>query len=490
MSPRFDNSLARLGEPYVWETLPTSVSQPRWLAWNQKLAKAIDWPRTWCHNAVSLQALAGNSLLPGSEPVATVYAGHQFGQFNPQLGDGRAVLIGEWCCGDEQRFDIQLKGAGPTRFSRGGDGRSPTGPVVREYLVSEAMHSLGVPTTRALAAVATGDSVWRNHAEPGAVLTRVARSHLRIGTIEYFASTHHGDGLPELVNYCIERHFPDQSPSSNNSAAHLLSEVTRHLAITVAHWQSIGFVHGVLNTDNILLCADTIDYGPCAFIDTYDPNACFSSIDRHGRYQASNQPGVAHWNLSVLAGCLLNILHTNKSRAQEIAQTILSRFPDDYAINYRLRFARKIGLKTYKPSDDDMLSALLNLLARNQHDFTLAFRWLTEIQRESGDTTPIQELFVPSKDLRDWVINWRRRLSDDPWDSSERTETMERSNPVVIPRNHLVAAAINLAERNETSLLATLNQRWQDPFNWECNDLKWAAAPKEAELVRKTYCGT
>ncbi len=323
MAAGFEHTYAGLGPAFSTPQAPDPVSEPQLLLWNQALADTLGWSGDPQSDPTQLAALAGNTPLPNSHPIATVYAGHQFGQYNPQLGDGRATLLGEWLTPSGARFDIQLKGAGPTAYSRSGDGRSPIGPVIREYLVSEAMHTLGVPTTRALAAVSTGEPVIRNQIEPGAILTRVASSHLRVGTVQYFAMTRGGDDLATLVDYLVERHFSTAAEADDQPAAvTLLDGVCEHFARLVAHWQVLGFVHGVLNTDNALLCGQTIDYGPCAFMDHFDPKACFSSIDRQGRYAWPNQPGIMHWNLAVLAECLLPHINEDPEAAQQLRRRL------------------------------------------------------------------------------------------------------------------------------------------------------------------------
>jgi len=425
------------------------------------------------------------------DPAATVYAGHQFGSFNPQLGDGRALLLGEWVNTAGKRFDIQLKGAGPTPYSRGGDGRSPVGPVVREYLLSEAMFHLGVPTTRALAAVTTGDRVIRNQIEPGAILTRVASSHLRIGTVQYFAMTQRGEGLESLVNYVAQRHYPEASRGDGLSetqaaARSLLSGMGKRLASLVARWQSIGFIHGVLNTDNMLLCGETIDYGPCAFMDNFTANKVFSSIDTGGRYAYANQPAIAHWNLSILAQCLLPLLDDSEESALRFAQGVVDAFPQQYTDVYSGLLAAKFGFDSISAADQPLIDGFFTLLEENQHDFTLAFRWLTETATGSLDHTPLPELFIPSPALEAWHNTWATRA-----DFSKRAlERMAQSNPVVIPRNHLVARAITQAEQGDPTLMTNLTGRWQAPFHWEKNDTDWAACPKKDEEIHRTFCGT
>ena len=467
------------------------MTGPDWLAWNESLAAEIDWPVEWRHTQAALDALAGNNVLDGMDPAATVYAGHQFGSFNPQLGDGRALLLGEWVNTEGKRFDIQLKGAGPTPYSRGGDGRSPVGPVVREYLLSEAMFHLGVPTTRALAAVTTGDRVIRNQIEPGAILTRVASSHLRIGTVQYFAMTQRGEGLEALVNYVAQRHYPEPSQGDGLSetqaaARSLLSGMGKRLASLVARWQSIGFIHGVLNTDNMLLCGETIDYGPCAFMDNFTANKVFSSIDTGGRYAFANQPAIAHWNLSILAQCLLPLLDDNEESALGFAQGVVDGFPQQYTDVYSGLLAAKFGFDSISAADQPLIDRFFTLLEENQHDFTLAFRWLTETATGSLDHTPLPELFIPSPALEAWHGTWATRA-----DCSKRAlERMAQSNPVVIPRNHLVARAITQAERGDKTLMTSLGGRWQAPFHWERNDTDWAACPKKDEEIHRTFCGT
>jgi uncharacterized protein YdiU (UPF0061 family) len=487
----FDHSYRELGDPYSTPCTGTPVTGPDWLAWNESLAAEIDWPVEWRHTQAALDALAGNNVLDGMDPAATVYAGHQFGSFNPQLGDGRALLLGEWVNTAGKRFDIQLKGAGPTPYSRGGDGRSPVGPVVREYLLSEAMFHLGVPTTRALAAVTTGDRVIRNQIEQGAILTRVASSHLRIGTVQYFAMTQRGEGLETLVNYVAQRHYPETSRGDSLSetqaaARSLLSGMGKRLASLVARWQSIGFIHGVLNTDNMLLCGETIDYGPCAFMDNFTANKVFSSIDTGGRYAYANQPAIAHWNLSILAQCLLPLLDDSEESALGFAQGVVDAFPQQYTDVYSGLLAAKFGFDSISSADQPLIDGFFTLLEENQHDFTLAFRWLTETATGSLDHTPLPELFTPSPALEAWHSTWAARA-----DCSERAlERMAQSNPVVIPRNHLVARAITQAEQGDKTLMTSLGGRWQAPFHWEKNDTEWAACPKKDEEIHRTFCGT
>lgn len=490
----FNNSYRRLGETYSTDCPATPVADPSWIAFNEALATNIAWPHEWRKTEEALSAFAGNGVLPGSEPHATVYAGHQFGSYNPQLGDGRALLLGEWCTPDGRRVDVQLKGAGPTPYSRGGDGRSPMGPVVREYLMSEAMAALGVPTTRALAAVSTGESVFRQGPEPGAILTRVASSHLRIGTVQYFAMSRRGDGVAELVNHITRQHFTheldDSSDANPGITGTLLKAVCKRLAMLVAQWQSLGFIHGVLNTDNMLLCGETVDYGPCAFMDDYAADKVFSSIDQGGRYAYRNQPGIVHWNLSVLAQCLLPLLHENEEKALTAAQHVVDAFPRHFTDAHSALLAAKFGLGAFREDDKTLVDHFFKVLADDQLDFTLAFRWVTEIAADNLDNTPLPALFRPTTALLNWLDEWRRCRTQRRADNSDTLVQMQSSNPVVIPRNHRIAQAIAGAEQGDYSLLNAHYKRWQNPYQWSEDDLYYAAPPQPPEVVRRTFCGT
>ena len=493
--PGFDHSYAALGKLFSSPQPLDPVSKPTLLLWNEKLAKQLGWPGEPGSDPAMLEALAGNCTLEASHPMATVYAGHQFGQYNPQLGDGRATLLGEWITDAGERFDIQLKGAGPTPYSRGGDGRSPMGPVIREYLVSEAMHALGVPTTRALAAVGTGEPVIRNRIEPGAILTRVASSHLRIGTVQYFAMTRRGEGLSELVDYVAARHLTSELDKqfveqSSNAALRLLEGVCQRFAKLVSHWQVLGFVHGVLNTDNALLCGETIDYGPCAFMDRFDPQACFSSIDRQGRYAWPNQPGIMHWNLAVLAECLLPLIDENPEVARQLAQSVVDLYPQRFHHHHQIRLAAKLGLDEISEKDSALIQSFHDILASEELDLTLAFRWLTESAGENLDNTPLPELFIAPAALLEWAEIWRDRRKKNAGDPLTITETMSRVNPTVIPRNHLVQRAIALAESGEIAWIQKMVARAAHPYDWQEGDLEWARIPEAEERVTRTFCGT
>lgn len=493
--PNWEHSYQDLGSLYTSTAAAEKASKPEWMAWNEGLATSLKWPAAWSKTDEALQAFSGHSELAGTKPSASVYAGHQFGQYNPQLGDGRAVLLGEWVVENGSRYDIQLKGAGPTPYSRGGDGLSPVGPVVREYLLSEAMHCLGVPSTRALAAIATGDSVYRNEREPGAVMVRVADSHLRFGSIQYFAMTRDGEGLSELVGYAANRHYKAMVEAKGattiaQQAEVLLEETVKRIASLVAHWQSLGFIHGVMNTDNMLLSGQTIDYGPCAFVDTYKADAKFSAIDSQGRYRLSNQPGIAHWNTSVLASCLLKVLNSEEDKAIAFAQAVIDEFPRWYADAYKARMAAKLGLDAFREEDTALVDNFLQTLETDALDLTLAYRWLTHEALEDSHHTPMHQLFKPSDALLSWRTQWARRRASNKASSEELNARMVSANPVVIPRNHQVAAAIADAEVGDYQTLHQAFERWQSPFSWETHDTEWAATPSLSERVTRTFCGT
>ncbi|MGB1006607.1 MAG: protein adenylyltransferase SelO, partial [Thalassobaculaceae bacterium] len=427
------------------------------------------------------------SDLPGATPLAMAYAGHQFGNWVPQLGDGRAILLGEVVDPQGRRRDIQLKGAGPTPFSRMGDGRAAIGPVLREFIVSEAMAALGVPTTRALAAVATGEEVFRERPLPGAVLTRVASSHIRVGTFQFFAARQDLDALGRLADHVIARHDPAAADSDTPYRA-LLDGVVARQAALLAKWMAVGFIHGVMNTDNMSIAGETIDYGPCAFMDHFHPETVFSSIDQGGRYAYINQPGIAQWNLACLAQALVPLLDGDQDRAVATAKEALDRFPALFESAYLEAMAAKLGIPDAAADDLVLVGDWLRLLTDHQADFTTAFRRLGQVSVTADDSEPLSALFGDGDDLRVWLARWRARLAGT--EDATRQAAMDAVNPCYIPRNHLVEAALGAAEAGDLTpfedLLAVLRQ----PYTEQPGRARHAAPPAAEEVVRQTFCGT
>ena len=485
VSPSFDNSYAQLPERFYTRLLPERVSTPGPIRVNRELAEQLGINPDWLASTEGTEVIAGNRIPEGADPIATVYAGHQFGGWNPQLGDGRAILLGEVIARDGVRYDIQLKGSGRTPYSRGGDGRAPLGPVLREYIVSEAMAALEIPTTRALAAVTTGDQVYREIALPGAVLARVAQSHIRIGTFQFFASRQDGDALRLLVDHVLERHYPDAVGAANPAIA-LLEKVIAQQAQLVARWQLIGFIHGVMNTDNMLLSGETIDYGPCAFMDEFNPETVFSSIDHGGRYAYRNQPGITHWNLSCLAQTLVPLLDEDQDRALEEAQGAVDRFPDLFLDAHQQGMARKLGISLQGEEDEALVQDLLTVMTDTGVDFTLCFRQLADLAG-SGGSVDVSEIFRLPEEFSPWLERWQARLQAEGDDHS----TMYRANPAFIPRNHLVEAAIVAATENQDfAPFNRLVDRLANPFVYDPADSELALPPRPEQVVSQTFCGT
>ena len=485
----FDNSYARLPDRLFSRLKPTPVSDPSSIRVNRELAIALGIDPDWLASADGTRVIAGNAVPEGAEPIATVYAGHQFGSYNPQLGDGRAILLGEVVAGDGRRYDIQLKGSGPTPYSRGGDGRSPIGPVLREYIVSEAMHAMGIPTTRALAAVATGDQVVRDTFQPGAILARVASSHIRIGTLQFFAARQDLDALNTLVAHVLQRHYPEAR--GDNPALLLLESVVAAQASLVARWQLVGFIHGVMNTDNMLLSGETVDYGPCAFMDQFHPDTVFSSIDRGGRYAYRNQPGIAHWNLAALAQALLPVLDPDQDRAVELAQQAVDAFPGLFMDAHTQGMAAKLGLEEIAAGDTSLVEDLFTVMAEQELDFSLTFRHLADLADPQTSSHRVDALVAVPTPLQDWLVRWRQRLNAETTTAAERQASMYRANPVYIPRNHLVQAAISAAtDAQDYSVFHALVDRLADPFSYDPADRDYALPARPEQMVRQTFCGT
>ncbi|PTN02678.1 uncharacterized protein YdiU (UPF0061 family) [Rhodovulum imhoffii] len=467
----FDNSYARLPARFYTRQPPTPVRAPALLVLNAPLAAELGLPDT-LRGPEGVQILAGNLVPDGAAPLAQVYAGHQFGGFVPRLGDGRAILLGEVIDRNGQRRDIQLKGAGPTPYSRMGDGRAWLGPVLREYLVSEAMHALGIPTTRALAAVATGEDVYRQTRLPGAVLTRVAASHIRVGTFQYFAARNDTEALRLLTDHARQRHFPQAE-----TALDFLKSVIAAQARLVAQWMGVGFIHGVMNTDNMAVSGETIDYGPCAFMDGYHPETVFSSIDAQGRYAYARQADIAVWNLAQLATALLPVLDENRENAVNLGTRALNGFPNLFRQAWLDVFRPKIGLSTDDPADAELIHRLLDLMAAERADFTNTFRALAE-----GEA-PLKNRAA----FASWQAEWQARLRRDTPGGVER---MRRANPVVIPRNHQMEAAIGAAVRGDMSQFMKFLSSCIQPFASNHFSYEFTKPPAAGETVRQTFCGT
>jgi uncharacterized protein YdiU (UPF0061 family) len=481
----FDNSYARLPPRFYVRQDPAPVANPRVVRLNTALAEALGV------DPASLDAatLAGNRVPDGAEPLAMAYAGHQFGGFVPQLGDGRAILLGEVIGRDGVRRDIQLKGSGPTPFSRRGDGRAALGPVLREYIVSEAMSALGVPTTRTLAAVTTGETVMRETMLPGAVLTRVAASHIRVGTFQYFAARGDRDAVRLLADHVIARHFPDAAEAAQPYLALLRAVIVRQ-AVLVAQWLLVGFIHGVMNTDNMTVSGETIDYGPCAFMDAYDPAAVFSSIDHGGRYAYANQPRIAHWNLARLAETLLPLLAGDEDAAVADAKAALATFGPAFEAAYTAGLCRKIGLSEPRVGDAALAEDLLDRMAANGADFTLTFRRLCDAASDPGNGS-VRALFADPAAFDAWVEGWRRRLAGDGVAPEARRTAMLAANPAFIPRNHQVEAAIAAAVgRADFTPFEALLGVLARPYDDQPEFAAYAAPPAPGDRVLQTFCGT
>jgi uncharacterized protein YdiU (UPF0061 family) len=486
----FDNSYSRLPDRFFARLAPTPVKDPKLIKVNGPLARHLGLDPDWLSSPDGVQMLAGNLVPAGATPLAMAYAGHQFGNWVPQLGDGRAILLGEVIDADGVRRDIQLKGAGRTPFSRGGDGRAVLGPVLREYLVSEAMAALGVPTTRALAAVTSGEHVWRETPEQGAVLTRVAKSHVRIGTFEFFANRGDAEGVRSLADYVIARHYPEIAGADQPYRA-LLDAVIGRVAPLVARWLHIGFIHGVMNTDNMSIAGETIDYGPCAFMDTYHPATVYSSIDAQGRYAYANQARIAHWNLSRLAGALLPLMDDDREKSVTMAQEALDTFPDRFGDAYVAGFRRKLGLAEVREEDADLLQDLLDRMAENEADMTLTFRRLSDAAAGGADTdAKVGELFKEPAAFTEWVLKWRQRLAAGKIGPAERSAAMKSVNPAFIPRNHRIQQAIEAAQCGDFTRFEELNAVLSKPYADQPGNADYLNPPKPDEVVHRTFCGT
>jgi uncharacterized protein YdiU (UPF0061 family) len=485
----FHNTYAQLPDRFYARVAPTPVAAPRLIRLNDALARELGLDPDWLAGPQGLEALAGLRVPDAAEPIAMAYAGHQFGHFVPQLGDGRAILLGEVVDRNGVRRDLQLKGAGLTPFSRRGDGRAALGPVLREYIVSEAMAALKVPTTRSLAAVATGEAVVRETLLPGAVLTRVAASHIRVGTFQFFAARDDIEGLRLLADHVIARHYREAAKAERPYRA-LLEQVTRRQAELIAQWLLIGFIHGVMNTDNMSIAGETIDYGPCAFMDTYDPAAVFSSIDRHGRYAYANQPRIATWNLARLAETLLPLLADDEKQAIALAEEVLGGFAPAFEAAFLAGMRNKLGLAGAAPEDVNLGNDFLKLLAANEVDFTLAFRRLADAAGDPAAEAPVKSLFAGGEGYEAWAAQWRARLAQEALDVAGRRAMMRAANPAFIPRNHRIEAVIAAAVEDDFAPFEELLSVLAKPFDDQPEHADYMNPPQPHERVCQTFCGT
>jgi uncharacterized protein YdiU (UPF0061 family) len=487
-APLFDNSYARLPDRFFERQQTSPVTAPRLVRVNHGLAGELGFDPDWLASTAGIDMLSGNRFPETAEPIALAYAGHQFGNFVPQLGDGRALLLGEVIDANGMRRDIQLKGSGPTRFSRNGDGRAALGPVLREYIVSEAMAALGIPTARTLAAVLTGEPVYRETRLPGAVVTRVAASHVRIGTFQFFAVRQDVEALKVLADYVIERHYPALA-GRDQPYLGLLDAVIAAQAELVARWMLVGFIHGVMNTDNMTVSGETIDYGPCAFMDAYDPATVFSSIDVQGRYAYANQPRIAAWNLTRFAETLLPLLDDGEEAAIAKAEGALKAFQPAYQAAFHGGLRSKVGLLSKQEGDIELIGGLFSLMAANRADFTLTFRGLAgEIGGQAGKGAT-RDQFIDPTAFDDWAGRWRSRIAREDENSSR--QAMLSANPKYIPRNHRVEAVIKAAvEQQDFGPFEEMLAVTGKPFDERPDMAIYALPPEEDERVLQTFCGT
>jgi uncharacterized protein YdiU (UPF0061 family) len=482
------NTFAALPDVFHSRILPTRVAAPQLLRFNQSLGEELGLDLAAVDPTMLAAIFAGNVLPAGAAPVAMAYAGHQFGNFVPQLGDGRALLLAELVDRTGQRRDIHLKGSGRTPYSRGGDGRAGLGPVLREFIVSEAMHALRIPTTRALAAVATGETIMRDTPVPGAVLTRIGASHIRVGTFEYHAARNDTAAVRTLADYAIGRHYPDARQAPNPYFA-LLQCVADRQATLIADWMRVGFIHGVMNTDNMAISGETIDFGPCAFMDEWNPSAVYSAIDRRGRYAFSNQPGIAQWNLARLAETLLPLIDEAPEKAVEAATGVLLQFMTTFEGRRMDGLRAKIGLSSAEPGDRELIQVLLDGMHAQSVDHTNLFRRLADAV--AGQPDEARALYTSPAAFDAWSIAWRSRLERDPATESSRIAAMRSANPAIIPRNHQIERAIRSAiDGNELAPFHALTDALQAPYSNEAALGPYAAPPAPAERVLQTFCGT
>jgi len=476
----FDNTYFKLPKAFKEDIKPIPVKKPELVLLNKTLAENLNLDFSNLDNQELSELFSGNSLPKGSNSIAQAYAGHQFGHFT-MLGDGRAVLIGEHLSKDNKRYDIQFKGSGKTAFSRNGDGRAALGPMLREYIISEAMNGLGIPTTRSLAVVKTGEDVIRETSLPGAILTRIASSHIRVGTFQYIAARQKKDEIEVLLNYVIDRHYPDIK-NSKNKATELLSIVLEKQINLVVNWMRVGFIHGVMNTDNMSISGETIDYGPCAFMDTYDPKTVFSSIDQMGRYAYFNQPVITKWNLSRFAECLIPLIDKNQEKAIELATEIINSFEKKYEEKWLNMMRDKLGLFGIDEKDKFLILDLLTWMHQKKIDYTNIFcHLMNENIKEDKD--------YEDEDFKNWKKRWNERLKTNNNTPEKSLKLMRSANPIVIPRNHKVEEALEAAEKNNFKPITRLVEILKDPYSQQKNIINYQI-PSNSEKKYQTFCGT
>ena len=492
----FNNTYVKLPEAFYQATMPESVSKPHLEKFNLALASELGIHVDAQDSEEMAAIFSGGQLLKGSEPIAQAYAGHQFGGLSPQLGDGRALLLGELINPQGKRFDIQLKGSGRTAFSRGGDGKATLYSVLREYLMAEAMHALSIPTTRSLAVVASGESIIRDGVPvPSAILTRVASSHIRVGTFQYFAIRGENELVKQLADYTIKRHYPEAEDTDNPYLA-LLENVIDHQIHLITQWIRVGFIHGVMNTDNMTVSGETIDYGPCAFLDTYSPEAKFSSIDRRGRYAFGNQSAIGYWNLARFAETLVGLIHKDSDKSVELLTEVLQTYPEKMEQSLLRMHRQKLGLMEARTEDEDLIKEFLDILKQDDIDYTLAFRALTDdvhinSQESENDRDSFVRLIKSHERYSNWKRQWLNRIDQDYSGSMPRAKIMSQVNPIYIPRNwHVEQALITAADNNDYTLFDELYEVLQQPYTKQQGREKYANTPSPSTSAYKTYCGT
>ena len=486
----FDNSFASLPIDFYVKMNPEQMPNLKLIKFNESLSDLLGLPSKQLQGQDGIDFLGGKNILYNQEPLAQVYAGHQFGNFVPQLGDGRAILLGEVIDRIGTRYDIQLKGSGKTPFSRMGDGRSGLGPVLREYIVSEAMFAFGIPTTRALGALFTGETVVRDMPVPGALLIRVAKSHVRIGTFEYFARKGQTNKVKELADYVINRHYPDVK-NGPNKYWDLLENVIKKQALLIAKWMGIGFIHGVMNTDNMTLSGETIDFGPCAFMDSFDLEKVYSSIDVQGRYRFSNQPYITVWNLSRLAETLLPLIDENQTTAIKKAEHLLETYLPLFSKHWVEIMGKKLGIKEPKAADKALIEGLLKNMQDGQSDFTQTFRKLSFLIDKNYEKEWFALFSNPrNPELKNWITKWKNRIELNDANRPVILDQLKNKNPCIIPRNHLIEKCISQALKGDLNLFHRLLKALETPYISHPEFDEFSKPPKNNEIVHQTFCGT